>query len=397
MLIPRKLFFFASAAALVATSATAGNAPAKKKDTPAPVSYVQVCEAQGAGFITLPGSDTCLKLSGLVRANTAYTPTTKESGGNDRTKSPFSFVQRFQLGVDARSATEIGVLRGYGVIRAEHNSAGTAQTYVRNAYVQLGGLTAGLRDSAFAFFNGSNTLIVNSDDGQITPALSYALPVGPVTATLSIEDASYRSKATSNNIGAAQIPDLVGVVGYAAGPVTAQVAVAGHQNHAASSAGGNAEGYAAMAGLKIVPIAGTTFWLQGAYANGAISYLGYNNKGASPALAASTAGAVNNSNLLDDYAAGDTSDLSRGWSILASVNQSVGSNFVNLAAVYGQQDQADKTKTWKITQIEASFDYRPAKGVRIIPAIAYVNYTDDAANATDLGVWKGQFRVQRDF
>ena len=58
-----------SAAVLVAGSAFAADLPAKKA---APAAAVVACPAFGAGFFQLPGSDTCIQLSGFVRydANT---------------------------------------------------------------------------------------------------------------------------------------------------------------------------------------------------------------------------------------------------------------------------------------------------------------------------------------
>jgi hypothetical protein len=34
---------------------------------PEPVEYVRVCDAYGAGFFYIPGTETCLKISGYVR------------------------------------------------------------------------------------------------------------------------------------------------------------------------------------------------------------------------------------------------------------------------------------------------------------------------------------------
>ena len=62
-----KSLLLGSAAALVAgAGAQAADLPARKA---APVEYVKVCDAYGAGFFYIPGTDTCIKVGGRVRAD----------------------------------------------------------------------------------------------------------------------------------------------------------------------------------------------------------------------------------------------------------------------------------------------------------------------------------------
>src|SRR3954451_19712594 len=64
-----KSLLLGSAAALVAgAGAQAADLPARKA---APVEYVKVCDAYGAGFFYIPGTDTCIKVGGRVRADFA--------------------------------------------------------------------------------------------------------------------------------------------------------------------------------------------------------------------------------------------------------------------------------------------------------------------------------------
>ena len=46
--------------------AQAADLPAKKA---APVEYVRVCSTYGAGFFYIPGTETCLRVGGRVRAD----------------------------------------------------------------------------------------------------------------------------------------------------------------------------------------------------------------------------------------------------------------------------------------------------------------------------------------
>ena len=61
-----KSLLLGSAAALVAVSG-ARAADAVVVAEPEPVEYVRVCDVYGAGFYYIPGTETCLKVSGYIR------------------------------------------------------------------------------------------------------------------------------------------------------------------------------------------------------------------------------------------------------------------------------------------------------------------------------------------
>ena len=68
-----KSLILGSAAGLVAMSgAQAADLPVKAKA----VEYVRICSLYGAGFYYIPGTDTCIKLGGYLRADTTF------NGGN---------------------------------------------------------------------------------------------------------------------------------------------------------------------------------------------------------------------------------------------------------------------------------------------------------------------------
>ncbi|MDP3899349.1 MAG: porin, partial [Mesorhizobium sp.] len=71
-----KSLLIGSAAALVAVTG-ARAADAVMAPEPEPVEYVRICDAYGAGFFYIPGTETCLKISGYVWyqiAANGYTP-----------------------------------------------------------------------------------------------------------------------------------------------------------------------------------------------------------------------------------------------------------------------------------------------------------------------------------
>src|SRR3954451_8049595 len=80
-----KSLLLGSAAGLVAVAgAQAADLPVKAK----PVEYVKVCSVYGAGFYYIPGTDTCLKVGGFVRAEYNFNAGGSHgpyiSGGNAR-------------------------------------------------------------------------------------------------------------------------------------------------------------------------------------------------------------------------------------------------------------------------------------------------------------------------
>ena len=73
-----KSLILGSAAGLLAMGgAQAADLPLKAKA----VEYVRICSLYGAGFYYIPGTDTCIKLGGYLRVETAFN-TNSVYGGN---------------------------------------------------------------------------------------------------------------------------------------------------------------------------------------------------------------------------------------------------------------------------------------------------------------------------
>ncbi len=64
MKLVKSLLLGSAAGLTVVAGAQAADLPIKKA---APVEYVRVCSAYGAGFFFIPGTDTCLRVSGRAR------------------------------------------------------------------------------------------------------------------------------------------------------------------------------------------------------------------------------------------------------------------------------------------------------------------------------------------
>jgi hypothetical protein len=112
-----KSLILGSAAGLIAMSgAQAADLPLKAKA----IEYVRICSLYGAGFYYIPGTDTCIKLSGYLRvdvlANTNADDTGNTSGAggaNNRFTNAFTWRSREDLDLDTRTATEYGVVRTF--------------------------------------------------------------------------------------------------------------------------------------------------------------------------------------------------------------------------------------------------------------------------------------------
>ena len=64
-----KSLLLGSAAGLAAmTGAQAADLPVKAK----PVEYVKICSLYGAGFYDIPGTDTCIRIGGHIRAEVSF-------------------------------------------------------------------------------------------------------------------------------------------------------------------------------------------------------------------------------------------------------------------------------------------------------------------------------------
>ena len=113
-----KSLLLGTAAGLIAVGgAQAADLPVKAKA----VEYVKVCSLYGAGFYYIPGTDTCIKLGGYLRAEVAlnaggnYSAPVQQRlrGANNRLTNYYSMRAREDLNIDTRTATEYGVVRTY--------------------------------------------------------------------------------------------------------------------------------------------------------------------------------------------------------------------------------------------------------------------------------------------
>jgi hypothetical protein len=152
-----KSLLLGSAAGVVAVAgAAAADLPVKAK----PVQYVKICTLYGDGFYYIPGSDTCIRFTGYIRADYGYgvtgarTPNySGAAGANDRTVNNFSTRHRGSFSIDTRTQTAYGTLRTFQTHHMQ-NENGTESTNTARAFIQWGGFTFG-RTVSFIDHEGS--------------------------------------------------------------------------------------------------------------------------------------------------------------------------------------------------------------------------------------------------
>src|SRR5205814_3455379 len=147
-----KSLLLGSAAGVVAVAgAQAADLPVKAK----PVEYVKICSLYGEGYYYIPGSDTCIRFGGYVRANYGWnvnntTPAYAGSqGAQDRTVAQFSTTGRLNLSVDTRTQTDYGTLRTLTSMHVDNTTQGGNTVTPARAVMQWAGFTIG-RTASFS-------------------------------------------------------------------------------------------------------------------------------------------------------------------------------------------------------------------------------------------------------
>jgi len=205
-------------AAIFATvaGAQAADLPSKKA---APVNFVKICDTYGAGFFTVPGTETCVKLGGRVRYDFAYSPTgdyySKDGVKDTSVQDTYGQHVRARISVDARTPTDYGTVRTMFTMRMSQDTGfltGVQSPYkdsntkdylavkttgnaIENAFVQFMGFTAGrapelLVGDWMSLSIGSNSRFPSFATGVL--GLSYtAVLGGGLSASVGIEDNSH--------------------------------------------------------------------------------------------------------------------------------------------------------------------------------------------------------------
>ena len=311
MKMVKSLLLGGAAGLLAVAGAQAADLPVKAK----PVQYVKICSLYGAGFYYMPGTDTCLKVGGWVRAEYIYGGNGNLAWGwangnvNNRTTNNSTFRARGYITADAREQTEYGTLRSYLAVGVNTNDVGAntaSNTFSANrAFIQFAGFTAGIAQSFYDFYSvpassfwGAFPASDTGDPGWMVMAYTAQFGNG-LSASISAEErrdttivsaataftaaTAGAGVATTNSQGGFQSPDLVGNLRLDQAWGSAQVMAAAHEVNgtyytAATTANGPSDkwGYVVGAGLKLnAPMIGPGDYFQAQvnYTNGAPRYV----------------------------------------------------------------------------------------------------------------------------
>jgi hypothetical protein len=241
----RNIILTSAASLLTLCGAQAADLPVKAKA----VEYVRICSLYGAGFFYIPGTDTCIKIGGYLRADTTFNGGVHgapawngDLGQQNRYRDYFTSRSRLALTVDTRTATEYGVVRTFGQgdfqfnninnnnpsatvaatfpggINASYlNTAGGGYVAVEYVFIQFAGFTFGKSASAYATpwqgFPGniSSNLMGGQNTDTGVNNIQYTAEFGNgVSASIGLDDPTVWDRTAVFNLG---IPSAIGANG----------------------------------------------------------------------------------------------------------------------------------------------------------------------------------------
>jgi hypothetical protein len=259
-----KSLVLGSAAGLLAMSgAQAADLPVKAKA----VEYVRICSLYGAGFFYIPGTDTCIKLGGYLRADTTFNGGIQgqpawngDLGQVNRYRDQFASRSRMAFTVDTRTATEYGVVRTFGQADFTFDSPSLTRSAAGSSFaaeflfIQFAGFTFGKSASAFATpwhgYPGNTTSHLLGGHDTVTGVnnIQYTAQFGNgVSGTIGLDEplVYWRTRigyltptsidavgVAPNAYGGAAAPDIVGNIRVDQAWGLFQISGAAHQNFA---------------------------------------------------------------------------------------------------------------------------------------------------------------------
>jgi Porin subfamily len=244
MKLAKSLMLCSVAGLFAAGGAQAADLPIKAKA----VEYVRICSLYGAGFYYIPGTDTCIKLGGYLRVETAFNTNSMyngtysaQGGAQNRLTNYYTTRSREDLNIDTRTATEYGVVRTFfdatfswttdtysgstgtpgATIYSQLGSSGASAPNNANAgaiaggtvgvyyaFIQFAGFTMGKAvsqfDAPWQNYPGNNFDGLVGGGGTVTGVnqLSYTADFGQgVSATISVQDPTAYGQSNLFNLG----------------------------------------------------------------------------------------------------------------------------------------------------------------------------------------------------
>jgi len=418
-----------------------------------PRQYVKICSLYGAGFYYIPGTDTCIKIGGYLRAeidvnaNGSFTPSF--ANRDSRSYSNNNWRTRATITLDTRSQTDYGTLRSYMFIAAtDDNSQGASyaanglgdpsngvgstpynRLYNQWAFIQFAGFTAGKTASFFDFdtqsYSNQTNFWGSTLVGSGVEVFAYTAQLGNgLSASIAAENNNGHRLGVSNAAGAADAvggqsaPDIVGNLRIDQAWGSAQVAAAAHQvNLGLPTEPSDKWGYAIGAGLKVnLPMIGKGDYVIAGfqYGEGAIDYITSN---AAQAQTTVQDGTTSFGPAWDAVVTSNTNvDLTKAWSVTGGFEHYWSSQW--RSSIYGAYGQfrystgasailqgatagttAGSSANWAYWQVGSRTVWTPVQNLDLSLEAMY-NNQESAFTGPAIGDnhwWSGIFRVQRNF
>jgi hypothetical protein len=354
-----------------------------------PVEYVRICDAFGSGFYYIPGTDTCLRISGRIRVEAHYVE--EDNTGSDFNNS--TTRARAYLRLDSRTQTDLGLVRTYFDFKLTLGPSDFATNYssshaIDHAFIQLsndwGVFTAGIQDSYFDAPFASNTFgtRVGIDDPTTSNAtrgtvFAYTHSFGSVSTTLSVEDPASngrRKEGPLDDYEGQELLDVVGNIRYDGDWGSALISGVVGQIH---DINGDGFGWAINGGFN------ASFGIIGAgltlgYADGRIGYVTLDPGGAG------------------DFDGPDGSDTNKAWSIRGGLSVDLTPELAAYVdASWTEVDTDSGALDYDFWAIAADLQWTPIPGLLIGPEVAYTSLEPDVGGDTQ--AWGAMWRIQRDF
>jgi len=379
-----KSLLLGSAAALVAASG-AQAADAIVAPEPEAVEYVRVCDAYGAGYFYIPGTETCLRIHGYVRYDVAGGDDVYARGGGlsrnadgaviftgaGKDRDTYAQRARFTLRFSTASETELGTLKTYAETRYDWVDGNDGTTgSLRYGYIQLGGLRLGLDESNFVTFTGYLGDVINDDvilaGGYRTNAISYTFTGGNgFSAVIALEQGNDVDVDFNGRIDD-YTPHVVGGLKYAQG--WGSIAAVGAYDAVN-------EEWAGKVRLDVNVTDQFSVWVQGGYKSNNDTYYGFTDAN----------GDFRGVRAIDSFYGTWGGD----WAVWG------GAKFkATDKATFNLQLAYEDAKTFAAT---ANVAYELVPGFTITPEVSYTKWDDKLSVLDGQDAWQGMVRFQRSF
>jgi opacity protein-like surface antigen len=205
---------------------------------PEPMDYVKVCDAFGTGYFYIPGTETCLKISGHVRMDIASS--TGATG--------FTVSSRGQVGFDTANDSEYGKVYSSFFVRGSRDNAGTL-SYNSEYKAGIGGFEFGYNGGKYDGISGGFTDNGGSWGGHAGHYVAYNFSAGNFGGFISLDH--------DNSLN--YTPDLAAGVNFTAGDAYGALGIGYDESLSSVALKGNVGTKFGAVGVR----------LMGAYANNA--------------------------------------------------------------------------------------------------------------------------------